>query len=838
MKDVSFSDVIKHANSGKKYPAVKLVKDNPEVAAVISKLVKHRDTSKFDLDKENSNHYINQSQLETISDGIKKNIVDSENIVQLFPDIELSIQILISSVLSPKDMANSSLIYKVEDPIVSNDLSTKINEIIRSHMNKYYKIENDLPVMLRDSLFTKGSYVKLIMPESIVDEVINYNKLSTESLTDIFTKEFEGSLGILGNMTTTTKRMTALESIMTANTTINYDSKIDDSDTRLKTALEDLVDITDNYKLLKLPKVMSKIRSSKIKNIISNESSKITNLEISSALYKGSNKPSEHFMVIPEPTLAKRKSVARPLVMKLSPESIIPVYTPGDESNHVGYFILIDSDGNPVSVDTTTTCSNDLQSLLSDSKNSDSNSLSSLLISKAKNNLVGTKRTPTMDQITSVYSSIIERNLVTRLRNGIYNTNLKVSDSQDIFRVMLARSLSDQFTRLVYVPVELVGFLAFKYNNNGTGRSYLDDVKILTSLRAMLLFSKVMAMTKNAINLTRVNMTLDPKDPDPEKTIEIAIHEISKTRQQYFPLGINSPVDLVDWIQKAGFEFSFEGHPGLPETKFDFETKNIQKDIPDSDLDELLRKQTYMTFGLSPEVVDNGFTGDFATTVIANNILLAKRIRQLQVTFSLYLSDIIKKITLSDPIMMKEITDIVMENKLAVENSIKGDDKPAYDEDSDAYITNMIEEHIEMLEIDLPQPDTVTLENLSESFDQYVDSLEKAIDAVISTDSITIEMTGDIADHIDSIKSIVKNYYIRRWMSVNGFLPELSEITTTDEDGNPSLDLFEISKDHIEGVVRSTMKLVAGMNPLKKAADADLEQLDAEPLDSELDDEF
>jgi len=829
MKNVEFSDVIKQANSGKKYPAIKLVKDNPEIASLVSKLVKRRDTSKFDLDKEKTAQYLDRSQLEEISNTIKTNIVDNESIVQLFPDIELSIQILISSILSPKDMTNSKLIYKVENPIVSNDLSTKINEIIKSHMNQYHHIEKDLSGMLRDSLFTKGSYVKLVIPESIVDEVINSNTLSTESLQEVFSKDFEEHLGILGSPKEQKSKIT-MEDMFSVGSISAYTPKIQDDDTKLQNALESLIEITDNYKILKLPKMLSKVTSAKVKGVIrgnvASESTKLTNMQVSSALYKGSNKESEHFVIMPEPSIAKRKSVSRPLVMKVSTEAIIPVYTPGDESNHIGYFMILDAEGNPVSVDVNANYSSDLQSLLSASKNTDNNGLSSLLISKAKSNLVGNKRAPTLNQITTIYGSIIERNLVSRLRNGIYNSTLKVSNSQDIYRVMLARSLEDKFTRMVYVPVELIGYLAFKYNNNGTGRSYLDDVKVLTSLRAMLLFSKVMAMTKNAINLTRVNMTLDPRDPDPEKSIEIAMHEIAKTRQQYFPLGINSPVDLVDWIQKAGFEFSFEGHPGLPDTKFDFETKNIQRDVPDSDLDELLRKQTYMAFGLSPEVVDNGFTGDFATTVIANNLLLAKRIYQLQITFTEYLGDIIRKITLSDPIIIDEIKSLVEENKESIVKGLSDDEKARYQANKDTYMDTLIEDHISLLEVDLPQPDTVTLENLSESFDQYVDSLEKAIDAVISTDSITTEMTGDIADHIDSIKSITKNYYIRKWMSTNGFLPELSEITTTDEDGNPSLDLFEISKDHIEGVIKSTIKLVTNIKPVKDDINNQLENLD------------
>jgi hypothetical protein len=169
--------------------------------------------------------------------------------------------------------------------------------------------------------------------------------------------------------------------------------------------------------------------------------------------------------------------------------------------------------------------------------------------------------------------------------------------------------------------VEFVSYFAFDYYENGIGKSLLDNLKIITSIRAILMFARVMAHLKSSINITTVNLTLDEHDPDPQRTVEIAIHEVLRMRQQYFPLGINSPTDLVDWVQRAGVEFSFEGHPGLPNTKFDFDIKNMQHTIPPSDFEEELRKQTYMALGLSPETVDNGFNSEFATTVVANNIL-------------------------------------------------------------------------------------------------------------------------------------------------------------------------------------------------------------------------
>jgi hypothetical protein len=65
-------------------------------------------------------------------------------------------------------------------------------------------------------------------------------------------------------------------------------------------------------------------------------------------------------------------------------------------------------------------------------------------------------------------------------------------------------------------------------------------------------------------------------------------------------------------------------------------------------------------------------------------------------------------------------------------------------------------------------------------------------------------------------------------MAENGFMSELNDIVTTDEDGKPSIDLFEINKTHMEGVIKSTMNFIQSLQGIKQAADADLNAMNVE----------
>lgn len=840
--------VISMINNGTQVPALSLVRHNPETAAVISKLVRSRDPVRFDKNNENSFYNLDQSKLQEISATIQDRLTDTENMMQLFPDLELAAQIMISSILSPKDMVNTEVIYTLKDNLLPAVLTAKIVDILRDDTEKKYNIKGLLPDILREILFEAGSHVKAVIPESSIDELINNNtRVTLEQLPDLFTKDRTlVPLGILGNATPDTAARPALE------TFDNFERiPYKQYEPGVKVAVEskqvDLnLHITDNFMVLKLPKLIEANNRAKVRDHLQRNAKPgfafeafkshadptgkrtLNDREMESLLYKSSQPGAKPFVDIKTQRTSKRRSVGRPLVMKIPSEATIPVHVPGDPKTHIGYFILIDEEGNPVTRSSAMNAMGAMQSQFATSNSS--HSLTSMLLSRARRNLTSNdNKNLTLDQAAKIYSDIVESDLIERLRNGIYGSRSEIAKVDDVYRIMMARTYANQYTRLVYIPVELVTYFAFKYYDNGVGKSMLDDLKILTSLRSILLFAKVMAMTKNSIALTNVNMTLDPNDPDPQKTIEMGIHEIIRMRQQYFPLGINSPNDLVDWIQRAGFEFTFEGHPGLPQTKFDFDTKNMNHPIPDTELDELLRKQTLMAIGLSPETVDAGFTAEFAVTVVKNNILLSKRVQQIQEVFAPQLTDNIQKIVLNDEEYREKIIGTLKDNKASLEKILDDQEKQLLSENEKLFYDEFYETIISSLEVTLPKPDLTTLENQSQAFQDYSDALDKAIEPWINSDFMSESVVGELNGNIDMLKAAFKAHFLRKWMADNGFMSELVDIVSTDEDGDPILNLFDIMKEHVEGLTRSSVKYIAALTPNREAATTDVNNMNVQP---------
>ena len=827
-------------NQGGRFPAYSLVGNRPLDAAVISKLVNPKVPQREHI---GTAYHSQQNQLYQISNEVQTRVNDNENIIQIFPDIELAIQILVSCILSPKDMVQTQVIYRFNENIVPANVGGSIIQELQSELENYYKIKEELPTIVRDMLFNTGSHAKMVLPESAVDELINRPSMITmESLNAIWDRSTSNlkPLGILGSPDQPDRPSTVLEQFMTNNVSKPSRHYPKEKVDGVEYSLEGLVEVSDNYSQFKVPALLDAARSQRIKEMTrpslsaglklateSVKTNKLTDNQFRSAIFKGSQSKVETFIRIPERDALLRKSIGRPLVQKVPSEAVVPVYPPGDEENPIGYFVLVDDEGYPITVKSQRRIFNQAQQVISSTSNTQNgaSTMTSLLIQKAKNNLAGNQKVTQLEQLAPIYAQIIEQDLIKRLKNGLNGIEATVSRNEDVYRMMLARSMCSMMTRLIYVPKELMTYFAFKYHDNGIGKSLMDDVKMLCSMRAILLFSKVQAQAKSSIAVTEVNMTLDPKSPDPMKDIEMATDLISKTRQQYFPLGANSAPELLDWVHRAGFELHFEGHPALPQTKFQFNTKNFDRQDPNQDLDEGLRKLTYMAFGLSPELLDTGFDAEFATTVTANNILLSKRTMQYQDILSKHLTNYAKTLCLSDMVLLMRISELLDANKDIITASLSDEDKQVQLSNPEMWKENLINKIIDALVLEFPKPELTALNTQLEAFKKYDEALEETLKYWVGDEMMANSMAGEIATYAGDIAKILKAHFMRQWMAKENFMSELADVVGVDDDKKPLIDIYSVNQEHLKGLMLSSLKFLKAMTPAVHAADKDIENL-------------
>ena len=864
----NFKKIIGLAGSGTQYPVMDLIKNDPGLAATLSKLITPREPAIYNNSGNRDIHQPNTFGFKNVSEHLSQNIADAKTVLQTLPDMELTAQILVSSILSPKDMVTIELNYHVDDDFLAPDVSAALLAICKKHFEHDYKIKPLLSKILRDCLFETGSYALAVIPENSVDEVINGSgKVSMESFSNTFNSDGSmkplGILGPVNNKKPTIERKVpglSMESFSLSSPDITADEQMISLEGILNSNVkyDTYTFVTDNYNLLKVPTINNKLKEQKINNLVGGlayESFKgnLTDRKISSILYKDKGFTYKPITSLKTQEQLTRRTIGSPLVIHLPSEAIIPVYIPGSPENHIGYFILIDADGNPVHR------ANDVDHYQQLTARMNSNgSFPSAMLARVKSQMSGfdINNRDSLNYSARVYGEMIEQDLLSRLRNGVYGNGVAIARREEVYRLMLSRALSKQHTQLLFIPIELMTYIAVDYSEDGIGKSLLDNMKILNSLRSMVMLGNVFTSLKNSIGRTEVKIKLDEDDPNPQKTIEIAMHEIVRSRQNQFPLGVNSPNDIVDWLQKASFEFTYEGHPGLPDVNVDFGEKNTNYAKPDTELEELLRKRSIMGAGLSPETVDASYQAEFATSILNNNLLLAKRVIGYQEIFEPQFTDHLRKKTLHDDNLISKLRSTIEEkytelkekiflnsgiseindttNKVNLGNLEAANINSEQSSDEIKFLLEKtLYQFITMFNVTLVKPNSVTLENLVMALETYTKALDLCLDAYINDRFFTTDTVGEVANQINTLKEVLRAYYIRRWMANNGMMAELSELCTTTVDNKPTVDIYELQESHIESLTKSLTKYMVGIQKTKEASDVVINSITDSSSESE-----
>lgn len=833
MAKVNLKSAIAARNQNQRYPITRMVREDPEAAIVISKLYKDpRKVPSYNVQGNREPTNPDLWKLREVSRNTANSVNDSQTALQMLPDLELAAQILISIVLCPKDMMTVETNFKVADDITSPELKGKLTTLIKEYFDNKCDLKSFLQIVLRDVLFETGSYPLAIIPENSVDYAINgYTKFSMESFQDVFDKNGEiKNIGLLGPSYTTnpeSKTNSIHISAEAFNTHRNYKSSYDPTlvaningknfDTSIR--------VIDNFNALKIPSINERARELRDNNIINPhgvlnfsleselEGLKLNDRELTGLLFKDRSKRYTPIESIKTDAELDRMMIGEPLVMHLPSESVIPVFIPGSPEKQIGFFVLLDIDGNPVDY------SGDRDNFRELSLRMSSNdSFPSAMLSKVKSAMTGfdCNNPEHLNYAVSVYGEMIEADLLARLRNGKYTNGVAIANKQEIYRIMLARSFAAKSTQLLWVPESLMCYFGFKFNTNGIGKSLLEDLKVINSLRAMITMANVMAMMKNSIARTGVRIKFDPEDPNPQKTLETVVHEILRSRQQIIPWGTINPADIADWAARAGLEFVYEGHPGMPDVGIEFEDKASTAVQPSTDLMEELRKQTAMGLGLSPETLDAALQPEFATSIVRNNIMMSKRAMQLQEVFAPLVSDYITKRTKNTPTLLNDLLNTLYDNFEEINLTPLLKEKVLGNEALKMLVCKQtLKDLIDSLTFSLPKPDNTSLENQVDAIESMDKILESAISAYVSSDFFNEDSAGTMGAKADQIKATIKAYYMRRFMIDNGILPDLAEITETFETGEGTHEIYDSQAKLIKGFVKNFGKFLIDLRVAK-----------------------
>lgn len=796
--------------------------------------------------------------LRTISERTAAVTHDLESMRQILPDIELAAQILVASILSPKDMGTPELNYSVGDSFEYPELGGRLIEIVQEFFSDQYELDSELSDILYDVLFNKGSYIRLLIPESSLDEIINdQGRITFESIRPHLDED-QKSLRPLGILGSEEQMPSTLSSEGFDSTPASIESARRQSRQRQSAHTQrssKYFHIIDNPDIVKFPLIQEHIRSERVNQRIrgryasfedraessfyrakekeyqnpeqfsrtldegeytqkrkDEDKEQESHIQASGLSHKQierkiestrARKEREHLVEVKTKDDVKRKSKGHPLVIQIPTEATIPVHAPSSPKEHIGYFILLDQHGNPIDSTQIHDHYQQLQRSFRESSHGSGqgeNDVSKVIKDLQGDNLDGghgqDSSIKNITQATEVFGSIIERKLLNRLQNGEGFEDAEIERQEHVYQIMLARALKKKSTQMLFVPKELISYIAFYFTNHGIGKSLLEETRVLASVRIVLMFANTMAAIKNSTNRTELNIELDPQDTDPLSTVEMVKDAFMRTRAENYPIGEGDPSTVVRYLQQAGVDVVYSGHDALPDMKVEANEHSSNKVAVDRDLEENLRHQHIMAMGLSPETVDISRGVDFATSIVNSSLLLNKRVALYQQKLEEQQSDFIRKYIRNSQTLIDRLTEQIVE------------DTHTQDPDEQRQILN---DFIDSLKISLPRPDTVTLESQMEAYENYERFLEETLRTYIDDEMAFEDVQGEVADYLRQLQSAVKNYYLRRWLRSNNVLTELDEMLDVDEQGNNTFQFAEMQDMHMKpiyGFVESYLKRI------------------------------
>lgn len=825
---------------------------NPEMFGIVqSKLVKGPETESATKDKElpvTATHdpFIRNS----VSRSIDR-IRDNNNILQTLPDIRLAIEVIIGGILSPKDLMTVALTYTSNNELF-DEKSVPLLSVIENYFESSYKLKEELPKMLEDILARTGSYPLATLPETSIDYVINSrSRVTLEHITStIYTNEGKiSNLGFLASKAGDSKanELTPFEMLTVSTESLTHKQEFDGTivDSCLK------LSVVDNFDALKLPSLTRKISDQQQHDMIVERRKSAQNYRmnnnltysseamISVAELGGERKdkeanqlkklyPNRTYTATPvlrvKPrTALDRQTVGHPTVIKMPTEAVIPVFSPTDPTDHIGYFIAIDHTGHPVRLIEM----DNIYRMIQTSSNSGRDVTGYLLQSAANgmspinqdfNNLNALQA---YEKAVPVYTQMVEAELIDRLERGSLGNGVSLGKMDNVYRIMLARALEGKQTQLLYVPASILAYLAVDFDEYGLGKTLLDDSKTLAALRAMQLFINSMASAKNAITRRTLNATIDPAERNVQKAEELILSEFAKGTHASYPL-TNNPPDMINYLQKAGVNVVFDEHPLLPNTKVNVDFHDNQYLKIDTDWDEYLKKSHTMSLGLPIEVVEGAGSADFATQTIYANVMTARRIKTLSEKFCASLSGFVRRYVFNSQILMDELIERIKTNNISFKDQFGKLMSPE----------EIATVFVESIDVSLPVPDLTSLEDQATALTQITEFYDTAINNFFSSDWITSDDLGELANEVEPTKAFLKAYYVRKWMKENGVLPDLFELVAENRDGSPLINMLEIKEEYMEKMSKTILPLmrsrVKRQDAGNKAVEKATEGLDVE----------
>lgn len=766
--------------------------------------------------RENGGVTPNRTELHHLAKSRVSAIKSSQDLFRALPELSTIATIAVSSILSTKDMVTTSVLYGSNSQEIPLDLREDLSSVIKTYFDTKDKFPKKLYQWLYDAMTVKGASPVMIVPEASILDMFNLKGgVGTEAFKKAVANNFEKQIGILGDINKDASKI-GVESIFAENKEFEKPQTftIDFRDDSLKDTLSHEYSLTDNPNVLAIGEVHRRVARENARRGLgargrkasykgagrqtspahSDQGKRLEGQTDASDLLttKDVNKDADK---IPETQMynevpnTQGRSNNHPMVRLLPAESLLPIILGGDERNPIGYLVMIDDTGNPLS---SKTCGHSDGALF--------NQMGTDIMAEdiIKRNQIGMGDSGVSPEIAARtiarFGEVAEEKLLGLVSNAIGGGSIGLSTTQDWYRIMFSRHLAKRHTQVLYVPAENMAYFATDFNEDGIGISLTERSYILSTVRMSLMFATMNSAILNSARNMQYDIELAADDKNGQATIDRVKGDIINSYNNSMPVW-GDVEDTYRAATNAGLAFNVEGNEWYPSQKVSVSDTTPDYKIPDVDLDEAYLRRTCTLARVDPDLILTPENIEFASQIFSKSLIVTQQVMKIQEELSSPLTTYVQSYSYGSGPILDDLAKVVLEHSPRKE----GESDSALEE----RLLDTVEEFLESLEVTLPPPDTSAGESQMEQFEKRMEFFEKMGEIIVSPDVTDAMQDAGFDYDADNLKQMVVSYYARNWLRKNDVESDL--FAMFDDDARS--DTVKAVSDDVQRIAKTLQQL-------------------------------
>lgn len=804
--------------------------------------------------------------LESVSDSTHSKIRELKNLTAIAPEIKLSSRVIVSTIMSPTNLQTNRINITMNYNGISQDTKTKILDKLNTFFNDEHHFAPKLASWLKTAGFEEGAKAIIVLPkheldvQNAVQDVLaahedlriaaQHISASTEDLfiperrankddktllEDRLEVEIERGLESLGATDFFDEKDEHGKKVHT------YNEKIEKNGSTENVSISGTQDLvkalrTGTFKLLNINGDGSVVVTRDlhaIKDGVSKNKEALNDLlKDARAQMSGFNPNSGCTSIGMSRTLSISDDIKigendLPIVIELPSDSVIPVCAPRDNKNHIGYFILLDENGQPLSGK-----DNYFRSGSTDVTNRLAmNAARGIYGNATLSSFAELANSPevVLRQMSDVFAVAVNKLLESKLKkNGLIGMHVSMHNA--VGKALFLNLLAKNKVKMVFVPEPMMVYYRFDHRDDGTGKTLLEDASQMLALRTTFMVARLMAAVDNATMHRTIEVDIDEKDNNPVQTLQMVVHQALSKYTPSFSTEVQTAAESMVNRNISVKPKSMAGTTDNLSVSIDKSYGNAQ--APDTDLMDKLNNWIGMAMGGLPASVLNQLSeNEFSRSVATTNMYFSNQIEEWQNTIRPYNKKYVTLYTSCNANLVKMIREI-----LGAEKKSDPDPKATKDNESkdtkDEKIETQIRDIIQSLEVDLPQPQMAVKKAHFEEIQAFADAVEKIVQIIYSDDVV---VDDELKSNMGTIRAVITSKILREFLPKLGCqaIADIPEPSSIEADYATKMVLY---LKNIKRRIKNLGDLANGTLP-KSAEDALAKSLVASPEGEEPTDE-